>query len=232
METDRHVDRAVRRRDGKKLHDQQPEPLDQHIKRIGSQISQQEKRYAQMGNDQSAEQDQQADQGFLDFGIHVYSPVAKRFPVLYDIKSTLSQGISVRIQNTAGRFPSPDSYVIMYAGQCSVSEKTGGTVMASGREYLDFILEQLSGLENITWKAMMGEYIIYWRGRIVGGIYDDRFLVKPTKSAVAMMPDADRELPYEGAKEMLLVDNVDNREFLAELLTAMYDELPAPKKKK
>ena len=104
--------------------------------------------------------------------------------------------------------------------------------MASGREYLDFILEQLSGLENVTWKAMMGEYILYLRGRIVGGIYDDRFLVKPTKSAVAMMPETDRELPYEGAKEMLLVDNVDNREFLEELLTAMYDELPAPKKKK
>ena len=104
--------------------------------------------------------------------------------------------------------------------------------MASSKEYLDFILEQLSGLENVTWKAMMGEYILYLRGRIVGGIYDDRFLVKPTKSAVAMMPDADRELPYEGAKEMLLVDNVDNREFLEELLTAMYDELPAPKKKK
>ncbi len=104
--------------------------------------------------------------------------------------------------------------------------------MASNREYLDFILEQLSGLENVTWKAMMGEYILYWRGKIVGGIYDDRFLVKPTKSALAMMPDADRELPYEGAKEMLLVDNVDNRAFLEELLTAMYDELPAPKKKK
>ena len=104
--------------------------------------------------------------------------------------------------------------------------------MASCREYLDFILEQLSGLENITWKAMMGEYILYWRGKIIGGIYDDRFLVKPTRSAAAMMPDADRELPYEGAKEMLLVDNVDNREFLAELLTAMYDELPAPRKKK
>ena len=104
--------------------------------------------------------------------------------------------------------------------------------MASSKEYLDFILEQLSGMENVTWKAMMGEYILYLRGRIVGGIYDDRFLVKPTKSAVAMMPDADRELPYEGAKEMLLVDNVDNREFLEELLTAMYDELPAPKKKK
>lgn len=104
--------------------------------------------------------------------------------------------------------------------------------MASSREYLDYILEQLSGLENVTWKAMMGEFILYWRGRIVGGIYDDRFLVKPTKSAEVMMPDADRELPYEGAKEMLLVDNVDSREFLTELLTAMYDELPAPKKKK
>ena len=104
--------------------------------------------------------------------------------------------------------------------------------MASNKEYLDFILEQLSGLENVTWKAMMGEYIIYWRGKIVGGIYDDRFLVKPVKSALAMMPDADLELPYEGAKEMLLVDNVDNRAFLEELLTAMYDELPAPKKKK
>ena len=103
--------------------------------------------------------------------------------------------------------------------------------MASSKEYLDFILEQLSGLEKVTWKAMMGEYIIYWRGKIVGGIYDDRFLVKPTKSAIAMMPDAERELPYEGAKEMLLAD-VDNREFLEELLEAMYDELPAPKQKK
>ena len=104
--------------------------------------------------------------------------------------------------------------------------------MASSREYLDFILEQLSGLENVTWRGMMGEYILYWHGKIIGGIYDDRFLVKPTKSAVAMMPDAEREIPYEGAKEMLLVDNVDNREFLAELLRAMIDELPAPKKKK
>ena len=104
--------------------------------------------------------------------------------------------------------------------------------MASSREYLDFILEQLSGLDQVTYRPMMGEYILYYRGRIVGGIYDDRFLVKPTKSALAMMPDADREVPYEGAKEMLLVDNVDNREFLAELLTAMYGELPEPKKKK
>jgi TfoX/Sxy family transcriptional regulator of competence genes len=104
--------------------------------------------------------------------------------------------------------------------------------MASSKEYLDFILDQLSGLDEISCRAMMGEYIVYYRGRIVGGIYDDRFLVKPTKSAVSMMPDADKELPYEGAKEMLLVDNVENREFLQELLNAMYDELPAPKKKK
>ena len=104
--------------------------------------------------------------------------------------------------------------------------------MASSKEYLDFILDQLSGLDEISCRAMMGEYIVYYRGRIVGGIYDDRFLVKPTKSAAAMMPDADKELPYEGAKEMLLVDNVENREFLQELLNAMYDELPAPKKKK
>ena len=104
--------------------------------------------------------------------------------------------------------------------------------MASNKEYLDFILEQLSGLEGITFKPMMGEYILYLRGKIVGGIYDDRFLVKPTKTAMSMMPDAERELPYEGAKEMLLVDNVDNREFLNELLTALFDELPAPKQKK
>ena len=104
--------------------------------------------------------------------------------------------------------------------------------MASITEYLEFILEQLSGLENIAYRAMMGEYILYYRGKIIGGIYDDRFLVKPTKSAMEMMPDADREIPYEGAKEMLLVDNVDNREFLTELLTSMVDELPEPKKKK
>ena len=104
--------------------------------------------------------------------------------------------------------------------------------MASGKEYLDFILEQLSELDGVSYRTMMGEYIIYYRGKVVGGIYDDRFLVKPTKSAVAMMPNADMELPYDGAKEMLLVDNVDNKKFLRELLEAMYDELPAPKKKK
>lgn len=104
--------------------------------------------------------------------------------------------------------------------------------MASSKEYLDFILEQLSELEEITYRAMMSEFIIYYRGKIVGGIYDDRLLVKPVKSAVAFMPNATFELPYEGAKEMLLVDDVDNKEFLSRLFNVMYDELPAPKKKK
>ncbi len=103
--------------------------------------------------------------------------------------------------------------------------------MASSKEYLTFIMDQLSEAEEVSYKAMMGEYIIYYRGKIIGGIYDDRFLVKPTKSAAAMMPDAECELPYEGAKEMLLVDEVDNREFLKELLEKMYEELPEKKKR-
>ena len=104
--------------------------------------------------------------------------------------------------------------------------------MASRKKYLDFILEQISELEEITYRAMMGEYIIYYRGKIVGGIYDDRLLVKPVKSAISLMPDANYELPYEGAKEMLLVNDVDNKDFLTRLFNAMYNDLPAPKKKK
>ena len=103
--------------------------------------------------------------------------------------------------------------------------------MASSKEYLDFILEQLSSLEGISHRAMMGEYIIYYRDKVVGGIYDDRFLVKPVKVALEMMPDAQMELPYEGGSRMLAVDNVEDREFLQSLIEAMYDELPAPRKK-
>lgn len=104
--------------------------------------------------------------------------------------------------------------------------------MASQKEYLDFILEQLSALKDISYRAMMGEYIIYYRRKIIGGIYDDRFLVKQTKAAEKLMPNAIKELPYEGAKEMLLVENVDDKEFLCLLLDSMIDELPEPKKKK
>ena len=104
--------------------------------------------------------------------------------------------------------------------------------MASSKEYLDFILEQVSELDNVSYKSMMGEFIIYYKGKIIGGIYDDRLLVKPVQSAINYMPNAVYELPYDGAKEMLLVDDVDNKEFLIGLFDAMYDNLPAPKPKK
>ena len=103
--------------------------------------------------------------------------------------------------------------------------------MASSKEYLNFILEQLSELEDITYRTMMGEYIIYYHGKIVGGIYDDRLLVKPVRPAIEYMPNAEYELPYEGAKEMLLVDDVDNKEYLTGLFNSMYKELPALKRK-
>ena len=103
--------------------------------------------------------------------------------------------------------------------------------MASSKEYLIFILEQLSGLDDITYRAMMGEYILYYRERVIGGIYDDRFLVKPVRAAVKLMPNAEMVVPYEGAKGMLLVDDVDDREYLVKLFEAMYDELPKRKKK-
>ena len=103
--------------------------------------------------------------------------------------------------------------------------------MASSKEYLHFILEQLSDLESISYRSMMGEFILYYRGKIIGGIYDDRLLVKKTTSALKLMPAAICDLPYEGAKEMLLVDEVDSKAFLTKLFEAMYDELPLPKRK-
>lgn len=104
--------------------------------------------------------------------------------------------------------------------------------MATRKEYLNYILEQLSELDGITHRMMMGEYIIYYREKIAAYVCDDRFLVKPVPSAVKMLPSANLEPPYDGAKEMLLVDDIDDREFLTKLFTAMYDELPEPKKKK
>ena len=106
--------------------------------------------------------------------------------------------------------------------------------MASSKEYLNFILEQLSELNGINYKPMMGEFNIYYQDKIIGGIYDDRFLVKPTKSAIKMMPQAKKELPYANAKKMILVDNIENKIFLKELFETMVDELPerVPNKKK
>ena len=105
--------------------------------------------------------------------------------------------------------------------------------MASTKEYLEFVLEQLSGLDDISYRSMMGEYILYYKTKIFGGIYDDRFLVKPVPAAIARMPDAVYELPYEGAKKMmLLVESPEDRDFLSELVRAMYEELPVPREKK
>ena len=104
--------------------------------------------------------------------------------------------------------------------------------MSSSKEYLEFILEQLSDLEGIEYRYMMGEYILYYKGKIFGGIYDDRFLIKPVKSAIDFMPNAKYEIPYKNGKEMLLIDDVDDKERLAKLIKIMYDELPARKLKK
>ena len=103
--------------------------------------------------------------------------------------------------------------------------------MASRKEYLDYVLEQLSDLEGVTHRAMMGEYLLYWQGKLFGGIYDDRLLVKPVPAARALLPNAPEEAPYEGAKPMLLVEDMEDRDLLARLVTAMEPELPAPKKK-
>lgn len=104
--------------------------------------------------------------------------------------------------------------------------------MSSSKDYLEFVLEQLSELSDISYRAMMGEYIIYYQGRVIGGIYDDRFLVKNTKNARELMPDSPLELPYEGAKEMLLVEDIENKAFLKDLFESMVVELPLPKKRK
>ena len=104
--------------------------------------------------------------------------------------------------------------------------------MASTKAYLDYVLEQLSGLEEISYRAMMGEYILYYRGKVFGGIYDDRLLIKPVPAAVRKMLDAPMERPYEGAKEMLLAEDVDNSGWLRALVESMWEELPEPKRKK
>jgi TfoX/Sxy family transcriptional regulator of competence genes len=104
--------------------------------------------------------------------------------------------------------------------------------MASHKDYLDYILDALSLLDEITYRSMMGEYILYYRGKIFGGIYDDRFLVKETPSSKTMIHSIKKECPYAGAKEMILIEEIDNKEFLKELIENMYEELPFPKKRK
>ncbi|MGM9663382.1 MAG: TfoX/Sxy family protein [Eubacteriales bacterium] len=104
--------------------------------------------------------------------------------------------------------------------------------MATSKEYLRFVLDRLSDLEGISYKQMMGEYIIYYKGKIAAYVCDNRVLIKPVKSALSLMPEAPLQAPYEGAKEMLLAENIDDKGFMTELFRAIYDDLPEPKPKK
>lgn len=97
--------------------------------------------------------------------------------------------------------------------------------MASTKEYLEYVLEQLSEVDGLRYRPMMGEYLIYCRNRLVGGVYDDRLLVKPTKSALALLPDAPREEPYPGGRPMLLVTEMENKRLLQRVLEAIADEV-------
>ena len=103
--------------------------------------------------------------------------------------------------------------------------------MPSSRDYLQFVLDQLSAVEGITVRQMMGEYLLYIHGKLAGGVYDNRLLVKPTASARALMPDAPDETPYPGARPLLMVQNIDGRDFLSDLFHALDQDLPAPKQK-
>ena len=102
--------------------------------------------------------------------------------------------------------------------------------MSSTEQYLDFVLDLLGELEDVAHRKMMGEYVLYYRGKVIGGIYDDRFLLKVTPASSRLLPEAPRAIPYEGAKEMLLVE-VEDRDVLRDFVDAMWEELPAPKKR-
>ena len=102
--------------------------------------------------------------------------------------------------------------------------------MSSTEQYLDFVLDLLGELEDVAHRKMMGEYVLYYRGKVIGGIYDDRFLLKVTPASSRLLPEAPRAIPYEGAKEMLLVE-VEDRDVLRDVVDAMWEERPAPKKR-
>ena len=103
--------------------------------------------------------------------------------------------------------------------------------MSSSKDFLEFVQEQLSVLSDVTYRAMMGEFIIYYRGKVVGGIYDNRLLVKPTGSVQKIMPNAPLEIPYQGGRPMIMVTDIENRELLEQLFNVLYSDLPAPRKK-
>ena len=102
--------------------------------------------------------------------------------------------------------------------------------MSSTNQYLEFVLDLLGELDDVAHRKMMGGYVLYYRGKVIGGIYDDRFLLKVTPASERLLLDAPHATPYEGAKEMLLVE-VEDRDVLRDVVDAMWEELPAPKKR-
>ncbi len=104
--------------------------------------------------------------------------------------------------------------------------------MASSLEYVKFIAEQLSELEEISYRKMFGEYAFYYEGKVFGGVYDNRFLIKITKAGKQLCKDFEEQLPYKGAKPMLFVSELEDKNFLKNLVEVTWQELPFPKKKK
>lgn len=126
----------------------------------------------------------------------------------------------------------PKKYLFLYYSKFAFRNATlYNPSMASSRDFLDFVLEQLSGLPDISYRAMMGEYIIYYRGKVIGGIYDNRLLIKPMAAAAKILADAPMEIPYDGGRPMIMVTDIENSELLERLFNAVYPELPETKHK-
>jgi TfoX/Sxy family transcriptional regulator of competence genes len=104
--------------------------------------------------------------------------------------------------------------------------------MATSKEFHDYVVDSLQRIGDVTTKKMMGEYCIYYKGKLIGDICDNCLLLKLTESVLRLMPEAERAYPYEGSRTLMaVVDDVENIERMREVLDAMVEELPEPKKK-
>lgn len=103
--------------------------------------------------------------------------------------------------------------------------------MSTTIDYYEYLQEQLEPIGNIRYRKMMGEYCVYYRDKVIGGIYDNRFLIKNINASRLYLPNTTLEIPYQGAKPMILVEELSDKELLKKLMIAMYEELPTPKKK-
>lgn len=105
--------------------------------------------------------------------------------------------------------------------------------MATSKEFHDYTVKTLQKIGDVTTRKMMGEYLVYYQGKLVGDICDNCLFLKPTESVLRLLPDAERGYPYEGSKTlMVMVENVEDEKLMTAVLNGMYQELPEPKKKK